>query len=109
MSHLEAERAALGHFNVSDLIMLNAVFAAAGRIRVPVLVGASEGEREFFGVRQLAAVCASNRRANELPAKTTSHWHDIWVFVQRLWGSTLLLDREQFEHVLLKEGKENCV
>jgi hypothetical protein len=50
LARLEFEGAALGHFNVSDLVMLKAVLGAAGQVDVPVLVGASEGEREFFGV-----------------------------------------------------------
>ena len=58
---LETEGAALGHFNVSDLVMVKAVLAAAGHIGVPVLVGASEEERGFFGVRQLAVVVNSMR------------------------------------------------
>ena len=45
---------ALGHFNVADLVLLKAVFSSAQEMEVPVLVGASEGEREFMGVRQIA-------------------------------------------------------
>jgi fructose-bisphosphate aldolase class II len=41
--------AAIGHFNVSDLVLLKAVFAAAQDIHVPVIVGASEGERVYGG------------------------------------------------------------
>jgi ketose-bisphosphate aldolase len=61
LTRLEAEGSALGHFNVSDLVLLKAVLAAAGKTGVPVLVGASEGERDFFGVRQLAALVNSMR------------------------------------------------
>src|ERR1700745_2246375 len=46
---------AVGHFNISDMVLLKAVFAAARELNVPVLVGLSEGEREFMGVRQIAA------------------------------------------------------
>src|ERR1700757_2727206 len=56
LTRLETEGAALGHFNVADLTLLKAVFAAAGETQLSVLVGASEGEREFFGVRELAAL-----------------------------------------------------
>jgi fructose-bisphosphate aldolase class II len=48
--------AAVGHFNVADLVILKAVFASAQELNVPVIVGASDGEREFMGVRQIAAV-----------------------------------------------------
>jgi fructose-bisphosphate aldolase class II len=50
---------AVGHFNVADLVLLKAVFAAAQELQVPVIVGASEGEREFMGVRQIAVVVRS--------------------------------------------------
>jgi len=49
LGRFEKEGAALGHFNVADLILLKAVLAAADENRVPVLVGASEGERDFIG------------------------------------------------------------
>jgi len=65
LTRLEKEGAALGHFNVADLVFLKAVFAAAVEIRVPVLVGASEGERDFFGTRQLAAVVNSLREDSD--------------------------------------------
>ena len=46
---------AIGHFNISDLVLLKAVFAAAQELKVPVIVGASEGERAFMGVPQIVA------------------------------------------------------
>lgn len=39
---------ALGHFNVSDSNQLRAVAGAAKETNLPVIVGLSEGEREFF-------------------------------------------------------------
>src|SRR5215471_4795620 len=53
LTQAEKEGVALGHFNVADLVLLKAVVAAAGEVGVPVLVGASEGERDFFGTREL--------------------------------------------------------
>jgi fructose-bisphosphate aldolase class II len=50
---------AIGHFNVSDLVLLKAVFSAAQDVDVPVIVGASEGERAFMGIRQIAALVRS--------------------------------------------------
>jgi fructose/tagatose bisphosphate aldolase len=52
---------AIGHFNIADLVLLNAVFASAQELKVPVLVGESEGEQEFIGVRQIAALGRSLR------------------------------------------------
>jgi len=58
---------AIGHFNISDLVLLKAVFAAARELNVPVLVGLSEGEREFVGVRQIAAFVRSLREEFDFP------------------------------------------
>jgi fructose-bisphosphate aldolase class II len=78
LTRLEAEGSALGHFNVSDLVLLKAVLAAAGQIGVPVLVGASEGERDFFGVRQLAAVVNSMREEFDVPIfLNADHTHSL--------------------------------
>ncbi len=54
----EAARAgrALAHFNVSEIAGLKAVAAAAKAAGQPVIVGASEGERGFFGGRALVAL-----------------------------------------------------
>jgi fructose-bisphosphate aldolase, class II len=67
LSRLEKEGAALGHFNVADPVLLKAVIAAANEAKLPVLVGASEGEREFFGVRELAALVKSMRQESDSP------------------------------------------
>lgn len=78
LTRLETEGAALGHFNVSDFVLLKAVLAAAGQIRVPVLVGASEGERAFFGVRQLAVVVKSVREETDVPIfLNADHTHSL--------------------------------
>jgi fructose-bisphosphate aldolase, class II len=52
---------ALGHFNFSDLVVLKAVADTARQLNVQVVVGVSEGEREFVGVRQAAALVKSIR------------------------------------------------
>jgi fructose-bisphosphate aldolase, class II len=59
--------AAVGHFNVSDLVLLKAVFSAAKDLNVPVIVGASEGERSFTGVRQIADLVKSLRDEFDFP------------------------------------------
>jgi fructose-bisphosphate aldolase class II len=69
---------AIGHFNISDLVGLNAVAAAARRLEVPVLVGTSEGERAFIGVRQVAAVVRSIRDEHAFPIfLNADHTHSL--------------------------------
>ena len=72
------DRVALGHFNISDLVLLKAVFSSAEELGVPVLVGASEGEREFMGVRQVAALVRSLRQESDCPVfLNADHTHTL--------------------------------
>jgi fructose-bisphosphate aldolase class II len=78
LARLEREGAGLGHFNVADVVLLKAVVAAAAETRLPVLVGASEGEREFFGTRQIAALVKSLREETGLPIfLNADHTHSL--------------------------------
>ena len=60
-------KVAIGHFNISNLEALRAVFNAAKKLSVPVIIGVSEGEREFVGVRQAAALVKSFREEYKFP------------------------------------------
>ena len=78
LARLEREGAGLGHFNVADHVLLKAVVAAAADTKLPVLIGASEGEREFFGVRQLTALVKSEREESDLPIfLNADHTHSL--------------------------------
>jgi fructose-bisphosphate aldolase, class II len=69
---------AVGHFNVSDWILLKAVYEAAQELKVPVIVGASEGERAFLGVAQLAALVRSLREEQDIPIfLNADHTHSL--------------------------------
>jgi ketose-bisphosphate aldolase len=52
---------AVGHFNFSDLVAFKAIVASARELNVPVMLGVSEGERDFVGVRQAAVLTRSVR------------------------------------------------
>ena len=69
---------AVGHFNVADLVLLKAVFPAAQELQVPVIVGASEGEREFMGVRQIAVLVRSLQDEFDFPIfLNADHTHSL--------------------------------
>jgi fructose-bisphosphate aldolase class II len=69
---------AIGHFNVADLVLLKAVFAAAQELKVPIMVGVSEGEREFIGVRQIAVLVRSLREEFDFPIfLNADHTHSL--------------------------------
>ena len=69
---------AIGHFNISDWTLLKAVCAAAQELEVPVIVGASEGERAFLGVAQIAALVRSLREEQSIPIfLNADHTHSL--------------------------------
>ena len=57
----EQNKTAIGHFNILDLAGLHGIVAAARELKVPVIIGVSEGERKFVGVRQVVALVKSMR------------------------------------------------
>ena len=67
LKRAQSNGVAVGHFNISDSVQLKAVFSAAQELKVPILIGVSEGEREFIGVRQIAALVHSLREEFEFP------------------------------------------
>jgi fructose-bisphosphate aldolase class II len=78
LAEADQQKAAVGHFNVSDLTTLKAVYLAARELNVPVLVGVSEGERDFIGVHQIAALIRSIREQNAFPIYLNAdHTHSI--------------------------------
>jgi fructose-bisphosphate aldolase, class II len=78
LKQAEENRVAIGHFNVADLVLLKAVFAAAQELKVPVIIGVSEGEREFIGVRQIANLVRSLREDFDFPIfLNADHTHSL--------------------------------
>jgi len=61
------EGKAIGHFNVANSEALMAVFNSARELNVPVIVGASEGERDFFGIPQIVASVKAIRETYDFP------------------------------------------
>lgn len=56
-----SSKTAIGHFNVSTLDGVWAIAAAAKSLNLPVIIGVSEGERDYVGVNEIAAVVRSMR------------------------------------------------
>ena len=57
----EKKRVAIGHFNFSEWVVLKAATEAAASLGVPVVMGVSESERDFLGVREAAALIRTVR------------------------------------------------
>jgi fructose-bisphosphate aldolase, class II len=52
----EQKQVAIGHFNISDSEGFKAVVEGAKELQVPVIVGVSEGEREFIGLDEVVSL-----------------------------------------------------
>ena len=61
------KKVAVGHFNISNLEALWGIFRAAQGLNVPVIIGVSEGERDFVGVKLVAAAVKSIREEFDYP------------------------------------------
>lgn len=73
----EAKKTAIGHFNISDLAGLKAIAETAKELNLPVLIGLSEGEREFVGVKVAVALILA-LRAEGLPIfLNADHTHSL--------------------------------
>jgi fructose-bisphosphate aldolase, class II len=61
LQEAQRDKVAVGHFNFSELVAFKAISLAARELNLPVMVGVSEGERAFVGVRQAVALVRSVR------------------------------------------------
>lgn len=78
LQQAQADGVAVAHFNVSDVVLLEAVLGAARELKTPIIVGASDGERAFMGVRQVAAWVKSWREEFNVPVFLNSdHTHSL--------------------------------
>ena len=71
----EAKKVAVGHFNISDSTQLWGIFNAAHALNVPVIIGTSEGERDFIGARQAVALVRSIREEYDYPIFLNADHH----------------------------------
>jgi fructose-bisphosphate aldolase class II len=65
----EAEKRgiAIGHFNISNSDGFWAVVLGAKTLNVPVIIGVSEGERDFIGVKEISAMVKTYRESTGQP------------------------------------------
>ncbi|PJE74221.1 MAG: tagatose-bisphosphate aldolase [Candidatus Taylorbacteria bacterium CG10_big_fil_rev_8_21_14_0_10_41_48] len=59
------KKVAIGHFNISNTEAFWGVVRAAKTLDVPVIIGVSEGERDFIGVAQAKALVESVRATGQ--------------------------------------------
>ena len=96
LADADARHVAVGHFNISELATLKGIFEAAMELsksasaaagvmqsgamiaQIPILIGVSEGEREFIGVRQAVALVRGLREQYDYPIfLNADHTHSL--------------------------------
>ena len=65
------QKSAIGQFNFSCLTQLKGIVSAAQKLKAPVILGTSEGESKFFGLKQ--AIVLKEVFAKELGAELFLH------------------------------------
>lgn len=72
------KKIAVGHFNISNFEMLKVIVSVVMKLRAPVIIGVSEGEREYLGVRRSKDLVESVRNEYGIPVYLNAdHTHSF--------------------------------
>jgi fructose-bisphosphate aldolase, class II len=71
----EENKVAIGHFNISNLEGLHAIYRAAKKLNVPVIIGLSEGEEDFVGRDEAVALIKEIREKENFPIFLNADHH----------------------------------
>jgi fructose-bisphosphate aldolase class II len=66
---------AIGHFNISNLEALHGIYAAAKKLNLPIIIGVSEGEEDFVGREEVAALVRAIRARDNYPIFLNADHH----------------------------------
>src|SRR3989344_5585910 len=84
----EENKVAIGHFNISNLEGLHAIYKAArnlsasGGLEVPVIIGLSEGEESFVGKDEAVALVRAIREKDNYPIFLNADHHSSFDSVK---------------------------
>jgi fructose-bisphosphate aldolase class II len=71
----EENKVAIGHFNISNLEGLHAVYNVGKKLGVPVIIGLSEGEEDFVGRNEAVALIKEIREKEKYPIYLNADHH----------------------------------
>lgn len=71
------KKIAIAHFNIADSNMFRAIKEAARAANMPVVIGVSEGERAFLGVKESVALVAAARLDGIQMYLNADHTHTL--------------------------------
>lgn len=77
----QKENYAVGQFNTSNLEITKAIINAAEKFQLPVIIGTSEGEREFLGIEQIVSLISAYKKEVDTPLiLNADHCHSFESF-----------------------------
>lgn len=79
----EEKKVAIGHFNISNLEGLHAIYNAAKKLNVPVIIGLSEGEENFVGLEEGVALVSAIRERDDYPIFLNADHHHSFESVKK--------------------------
>jgi fructose-bisphosphate aldolase class II len=71
----EEKGVAIGHFNISNLEAFHAIYNAARKLNVPVIIGLSEGEEDFVGRNEAIGLIKEVREKENFPIFLNADHH----------------------------------
>jgi fructose-bisphosphate aldolase class II len=78
----EEKKVAIGHFNISNLEGFHAIYNAAKKLNIPVIIGVSEGEESFVGREEAAALVKAIRERDDSPIFLNADHHKSFESVK---------------------------
>ena len=66
---------AIGHFNISNLEAFHAIYNAAKKLNLPIIIGVSEGEAKFVGLKEAVALVRAVRERDNYPIFLNADHH----------------------------------
>ena len=71
----DAKGVAIGHFNISNLEQFHAIYNAAKKLNLPIIIGLAEGEVKFVGLTEAVALVRAIRARDNYPIFLNADHH----------------------------------
>lgn len=100
VSKARENKVAIGHFNISNLEGLHAIYNAAKKLNVPVIIGLSEGEEGAVGTHEAVALVKAIRERDDYPIFLNADHHGSFETVKTAIDAG-------FDSVIIDAAKES--
>jgi fructose-bisphosphate aldolase class II len=98
----ETNKIAVGHFNISNLEQLKGIAHAAMKLNLPVVIGVSEGEREYIGIHHAKDLVDSYNKEH---GRSDGFWLYLNADHTHSLDKVKVAAEQDFDEVLFDGGK----